>query len=112
MNGNEFKQSETDQIFGMVKIDEKVRITMGQNVISQKKFDTFEEAENYIASKPYELIYNGIFILQNYANETKKKSTKKSTKNVKRIKLFLKQVYKKLHKYEKTIEKFGLLQLY
>lgn len=84
MNGNEFKKSETDQIFGMVKIEEKVRVTMGQNVISTKEFDTFEEAENYIASKPYELFFNGMFILQNYAKETSKKCTKKSTKNTKK----------------------------
>lgn len=45
--------------FVLVAKDGKWLIVMGSHQVSSKVFDTIEEAELYIKSKPYELIYVG-----------------------------------------------------
>lgn len=45
--------------FVLVAKDGKWVIVMGNQQVSEKVFDTIEEAEVYIYSKPYELIYVG-----------------------------------------------------
>lgn len=53
-----FKKS-CEDLYGLV-LDEqkKVRIVTGNAVVSSKQFDTYEEADQYIKEKPYELIIN------------------------------------------------------
>lgn len=42
--------------FTLGKVDEKILIAWGPNIVSYKKFDTFMQAKKYIMQKPYEII--------------------------------------------------------
>lgn len=64
-----------EPLFNLVKKDEKVKICVGNYLASPKDFDNYEDAEKYIASKPYELIINVSCIFMDFnhkQNETKK----------------------------------------
>lgn len=62
---------ETKQIdiFNIVKIEDKFKIVLGNAIISQREFKDIKDAEKYIKSKPYELIFNGAV----YINELQRK---------------------------------------
>lgn len=77
-NGTTYKASEIEPIFGLAKINDKVKITLGENLISNKEFDTFEDAEKYIESKPYELILNSAVVLLKFTQNNEKEQTKKA----------------------------------
>ena len=49
--------------------DKKFVITMGKYIVSNKKFDNIKEAENYIATKPYEILVNQTQIIMHYEKE-------------------------------------------
>ena len=51
----QFKQVEC---FNVVKHEGKFIITIGNQKATEKTFDTIKQAEQYIATKPYELIAN------------------------------------------------------
>lgn len=76
----EFKKSKGSPIFNLVKNKEgKVIITVGEYVASKKQFDSFEQAERYIGTKPWEIIINLVEITMYYEKEqNSKKSTKKT----------------------------------
>lgn len=57
-NDLQFTKSNVDEIFNLVKKDEKVVITVGNYRVSKHEFNTFEEADEYIAKRPYDLIIN------------------------------------------------------
>lgn len=60
------KVSKHDPIFHLVKDEQgKVNIIVGNYRVSQGKFDTFEQAENYIGTKPYELIFTTCNVMTN-----------------------------------------------
>ena len=50
--------SKVDTIFNIVKQGKDCIIVCGNNVVSAKKFKTPKAADDYIASKPYELFIN------------------------------------------------------
>lgn len=57
-------------IFGIVtKEDGKSFVVVGKHKVSEKEFDTIEEAKKYIDSKPYELIFNTCYIISNNQKE-------------------------------------------
>lgn len=53
-----YKQSENEKLFAIVKQKEKFIIVCGNYKVSNEEFENIEEAEEYIKSKPYELIIN------------------------------------------------------
>lgn len=55
----EVKRSDACGMYQLVKREKKVEIAIGHSIVSDK-FDTFEDAEAYIASKPYELIFTSM----------------------------------------------------
>lgn len=63
-NGNQIQQSKHEQIFMLVKDKEgKVNIVAGNYRVSRKTFDTYKQADEYIGTKPYELIFNTCLVL-------------------------------------------------
>lgn len=76
-----FKKSETDEIFSLVtNKDGKIIIVAGNFQVVEETFENFEEAELYISSKPYKLIFNTFQIIQDYAKQAKQ-NIKKTKKN-------------------------------
>ena len=53
------------EVFKIVKGKQKYFITLNVFKISEHEFDTIEEAEEYIQSKPYEILINTMFAIQN-----------------------------------------------
>lgn len=43
--------------FNIIEKDGEIFIVFGNSIVSNKRFKNFEEAENYINSKPYEIIF-------------------------------------------------------
>lgn len=76
---NEWKKSEKCKYFAIVKNKNgKYVIVMGDAQVSPKEFDTIEEAEDYIAVGPTELICEICITLNYLSNENKnKKQTEK-----------------------------------
>lgn len=72
----QFKQVEC---FNVVKHEEKFIITIGNHMATDKKFDTMQQAEQYIATKPYELIANLCYtiFLTSYEIKEKEKEDQK-----------------------------------
>ena len=60
------KKSKNTSMFMLAKEGDKVIIVMGNYKASEKTFDTFEQADEYIATKPYELILNMCLIHKQY----------------------------------------------
>ena len=71
-----YRPSEKEPLFGLATINDKIRIVCGQNVVSTKEFAHVEEAEEYIASKPYELILNAAVLLFKFTQEQPKEEKK------------------------------------
>lgn len=58
---NEEKTSfETAQhdVFTLIKVNDKVKIALGNTQITPEEFETIEDAKKFIDSKPYQLIIN------------------------------------------------------
>lgn len=73
-----FMPSKVEKIFGLVKDEKgKIHIVLGGYAVSQKTFDTFKQADQYISSKPYEILINicAIILTKNH-NETNNETTK------------------------------------
>lgn len=51
--------------------DDKYLISLGNQVVSEKEFDSLEEAENYTTTRSWELIFNSIIYLFNYLSDFK-----------------------------------------
>ena len=69
-----------EELFNFVLHEEKYRITVGNQVVSSKKFDTLEQAETYANQKPWELISNLQVIVANIVwkqNHEKDPATRK-----------------------------------
>ncbi len=66
--------------FTIVKIDDNgYRVAVGRYIVTEETFRTIETAEDYINSKPYELIINTILIL--LENEKQAKTEKTNSQN-------------------------------
>lgn len=59
--------------FAIVKKDEKFVIILAADIISNREFDTIEEAEAYIKEKPWELIWATAMWTMMNQKEIKKK---------------------------------------
>lgn len=57
-------------------------IVMGNYRVSEKEFDTFEDANEYVNSKPYEIILNMVLIHQIYEKEHEKEMANDAQKTV------------------------------
>ena len=69
-DSTKFKKSEVEELFNLVKDHEnKVRICLGMTCVSLKKFNTFEDADKYIKTKPYELLINSMFAVIQFNKE-------------------------------------------
>ena len=66
-----------NNIFKIALHEEQFIIVMGNYMASDKRFDKIEDAEEYIESKPYELILNMTLIHNIYEKENKKIAAKK-----------------------------------
>lgn len=66
-----FKHSKTEEMFNLVRTENGIIITCGNYKISRKTFKTWKEADEYIASKPYEIIIN-VSVLMSKLNENEK----------------------------------------
>lgn len=81
MKTENIKTSKHEDIYQLVKKDGKIIIVCGEYKAVNKVFDTFEQADNYIASKPYKLIFNTFQILQNYAKEKNNANAQETNAN-------------------------------
>lgn len=72
------RKSKTDSMFTLVKKDGKVRIAIGNYQVSTKVCDTFSQAEQYLATKPYEILVNVtcLFAQKHLEEQLKKQETK------------------------------------
>lgn len=74
------QKSKNEQLFTLVKQGEKVQIALGNFLISKKTFETFKDADAYIARKPYEILINvASFIAEQIIKENE--NTKKTEKD-------------------------------
>lgn len=81
-DSTQFMTSKHEEMLKLVKTKEnKVIITAGQYRVSKKEFDTFNEADQYVGTKPYELIFNVTTLLIHMNNETKKDNSKDTKDN-------------------------------
>lgn len=75
LNDTQFQMSK-GKVFGLAKNKEgKVIILLADYRVSAKEFNNFEEANRYIGQKPWELILNSIYVIEQIAkkNENEKK---------------------------------------
>lgn len=49
--------------FATVKIDKRYHIVMGTSMMSNKQFKTRKEAENYVETKPWEIILTAVIAI-------------------------------------------------
>ena len=57
-------ESKHCKVFKIVKRKEKYIITLNMFNVSEKEFESVEDAENYIAEKPWELIFNALLAVE------------------------------------------------
>lgn len=78
-----FKVSETDNLFNLIKTKEGIVITAGKFKVSNKNFKTYKDAEEYLQSKPYEILINVavLFTKLNLEDETKKEPSAENTQS-------------------------------
>lgn len=72
-----FKQSEVDELFGLAKTEEGVIILVGKFRVSRKAFKTFEEADEYIKTRPYEILINVTTLMVKLNQEEEKQQHEK-----------------------------------
>jgi len=65
----QMRVSKHSDVFTLVKQNNGIIIVVGEFKVSEKTFSNFEEAEQYIATKPYKLIFNTFQIFMHYAKE-------------------------------------------
>ena len=78
MKNQEIKQSKHTTLFSIVKQKEGYKIVTGNFIASSRSFKTINDAENYIGTKPWELIYNTIAIFRAYEKEMEKNNIQDS----------------------------------
>lgn len=73
-----YKQSEVDELFALAKTEEGVIILVGKFRVSRKAFKTFEEADEYIKARPYEILINvtALMVKLNQEDEKQKQNEK------------------------------------
>ena len=63
MKNQNIKQSKQCQAFTLVKDKDGIKICVGNYLVSPEKFKTFNDAEQFIGTKPYDLIFASILTL-------------------------------------------------
>lgn len=71
-NEQVYKQSETDKLFAFAKTEEGIIILCGKYKVSVEVFKTYEEAETYLESKPYEILVNVACLMFKLQQENEK----------------------------------------
>ena len=75
----QINQSKIEPVFNLVSEEDKnVKIVMGNNVVSDKVFNSEDEAEDYIQSKPYELIFNACILFAQWTIKDNNHAEEKS----------------------------------
>lgn len=75
-DGQATMQSKNDKMFYFVKDKEgKIHICVGGYAVTEKTFDKFEQAEQYVGTKPWDIIVNVCYLILN------KKAENHETKN-------------------------------
>lgn len=75
MTNQNFKTSKNEPIFQLVKDENgKVLIVCAGYKASTKTFDNFKQADQYIGTKPYELIFNTFAIMLKIKEENEKET--------------------------------------
>ena len=74
--GQATMQSKNDRMFYFVKDENgKIHICVGGYAVTEKTFDTFKQAEEYVGTKPWDIIVNVCYIiLKSKTNETDNKN--------------------------------------
>ena len=67
-----YKRSNVAPIFGIVKQGKAYKIVMGNYLVSMKEFKSIKDAEDYIGTRPWDLIYTTILISIEYADKIQK----------------------------------------
>ena len=67
---SEVKKTELDEnnVFLIVNVEDKYRIALGEHWVTKQIFDTPEEAQKYINSKPWELLMNVAAVMAKFVN--------------------------------------------
>ncbi len=79
--GQMYKQSESDELFAFAKTEEGVIILIGKYKVSSKTFNNFKDAEEYLKSKPYEILIN-VTMLMTKLQENEKESERNNLKSI------------------------------
>lgn len=77
----QMKRSKTECFYFVKNEEGKIVIVCAGMQASRKTFDTFEQAEKYVNSKPYELIFNTFSIMFKLYEDEKDKTTKETAEN-------------------------------
>lgn len=54
-----------DEVFTIVNHNGEFLIAIGNSIVTRKKFNSLEEAKNYVNSKPWDIILNATAIMFN-----------------------------------------------
>lgn len=73
-----YQQLDAEPMFAGVKTNEGIIITCGKYRVSAKTFKTFEEANEYVASKPYEILINVSVLFSKITNDESKEPSKEN----------------------------------
>lgn len=74
------KTSKVDQTFNLVKINNEIKIAIGNYQISRRTFKSFQAAEDYLRQRPYEILINTTCLFTNL--QLKQNETNKEIKQV------------------------------
>lgn len=71
-----FAKSKVDELFNLVKTEKGIVICCGKFKVSSKYFKTYKQADDYIATKPYEILINvSVLMVKLNNNEEESKTT-------------------------------------
>lgn len=72
-----YKQCECDELFAFAKTKDGIVVLCGKFKVSSKTFKTYEEAEEYVKSKPYEILINVAVLMVKLQLEQEKETKTK-----------------------------------
>ena len=75
-----FAKSKTDELFNLVKTEKGIVICCGKFKVSSRYFKTYKQADDYLATKPYEILIN-VAVLMCKLNENEKENQTTEQKN-------------------------------
>lgn len=72
-----FAKSKVDELFNLVKTEKGIVICCGKFKVSSKYFKTYKQADEYLATKPYEILINvAVLMCKLNNNEEENQSAK------------------------------------